>query len=286
MTPLSLPKLIPKPMMQSVFSLKIISRTSRYLLGAVFVCFLCGDAVLKADEAGGQKTTHDAKVRVLLITGGCCHDYQNQKKLIRTGLTKQLGSIDWTILEYGSQRDLKVDIYERADWITGFDLIIHNECFGGVEDADFVRGIVKGHVDHGVPAIMIHCSMHSYRNSSSADSWRSLVGVTSRRHERAKRSLKVEATDAGERFGIADVIGGGWDTPNGELYIIEQVWPKTVVLADSYSPETMKREPVIWINEHQGVKVFGISLGHHNETIQAEQWQQIVAKGFSWALGR
>ena len=112
------------------------------------------------------------------------------------------------------------------------------------------------------------------------------MGVTSRRHERAKRSLKVEATDAGERFGIADVIGDGWDTPNGELYIIEQVWPKTVVLADSYSPETMKREPVIWINEHQGVKVFGISLGHHNETIQAEQWQQIVAKGFSWALGR
>ncbi|MEC7678637.1 MAG: ThuA domain-containing protein, partial [Planctomycetota bacterium] len=59
---------------------------------------------------------------------------------------------------------------------------------------------------------------------------------------------------------------------------------QTVVLADSYSDETGKREPVVWLNEHDGVKVFGISLGHHNETIEAESWQLMVSQGLRWAV--
>jgi hypothetical protein len=30
--------------------------------------------------------------------------------------------------------------------------------------------------------------------------------------------------------------------------------------------------------------VFGISLGHHNETIETETWQAIVAAGWKWSM--
>jgi type 1 glutamine amidotransferase len=81
-------------------------------------------------------------------------------------------------------------------------------------------------------------------------------------------------------------MGDTWETPNGELYIIEKVWPETQVLAKVHSEETGKEEPVIWTNEHQGVRVFGISLGHHNETIETETWQNIVAAGWKWSMDK
>lgn len=233
-----------------------------------------------------SQPTATPKVRALLITGGCCHDYQNQKQIISEGLSKSVGNIDWTILQYGSGRDIKADIYQRGDWIKGFDIVIHNECFGGVEDGPFVTGIVNAHTESKTPAIMIHCSMHSYRNAPTADVWRSFLGVTSRRHERSKHSLHVVPTDAGNAHPIVRSIGNAWDTPNGELYIIEKVWPSAKVLASVHSDETGNREPVIWINEIKGTRVFGISLGHHNETMLDKTWQAVVTAGFNWAMNQ
>lgn len=224
------------------------------------------------------------KIKALMITGGCCHDYQNQKKIISEGLSERVGPIDWTILEYGSSREVKADVYTRADWIEGFDMVIHNECFGAITDGDFVKGIVGAHVEHQVPAIVIHCSMHSYREAPTADTWRAFLGVTSRRHEKKKHSLLVTPTSAGKNHPILSGLSGQWKTPNGELYIIEKVWPTTTVLAEVHSDETDKQEPVIWTNQFEGVRVFGISLGHHNETIESETWQSIVAAGWTWAL--
>ncbi len=228
-------------------------------------------------------------IRALMITGGCCHDYQNQKRIISEGLSERVGPIDWTLLQYDDRREVKADVYKNADWIDGFDIVVHNECFGAVEDVDFIQGIVDAHLKAGTPAIMVHCSLHSYRTAANADAWRELVGVTSRRHESTKHSLDVVATEAGSTHAIlaqtpALSMGKTWKTPNGELYIIEKVWPGSTILATAYSSETKQQEPVIWANEVKGVRVFGTSLGHHNETMLDETWQQVVAAGFNWAL--
>jgi len=236
-----------------------------------------------ADEPIGS-TESGATVRALMVTGGCCHDYQNQKKIISEGLSTRVGPIDWTILEYGDKREVKADVYKQDGWIKDFEIVIHNECFGAIEDGDFVQGIVDAHVKHQVPAIVIHCSMHSYRAAPTADSWRGLLGVTSRRHEKTKHPLLVVPSEAGKGHPILAGMGDSWTTPNGELYVIEQVWPTTTVLAKVHSDETNNDEPVIWTNEYKGVRVFGISLGHHNETIESQQWQNIVAAGWKWSL--
>ncbi len=235
-----------------------------------------------AVKAGDSKP----KVRALMVTGGCCHDYQNQKKIISDGLSDSVGNIDWTILAYGGKREIKAEVYKQADWIKDFDIVIHNECFGAVEDGDFVQGIVDAHVKHRVPAIVIHCSMHSYRVAPTADSWRALLGVTSRKHEKAKRKLMVIPTASGKEHPITAAIGDSWETPNGELYIIEKVWPTATVLAKVSSDETGNDEPVIWTNQYKGVRTFGMSLGHHNETMQDDTWQNILAAGWKWSLER
>ncbi len=232
--------------------------------------------------ASPAEETAAAPLRVLLVTGGCCHDYRKQIELIR-GLESRLGAVAWTVAQYDDQRNTKADIYNDPAWAEPYDLVIHNECFGGVEDGAFVSQIVEGHVQAGVPAVAIHCTMHSYRAAPTADTWRAFLGVTSRRHERSKRSLHV--VPVAPEHPIMASFPKAWDTPNGELYVIEKVWPTAQVLANTFSKEEERDMPVVWTNEYQGVRLFGTTLGHHNETIADPVWMDTVTAGIRWALG-
>lgn len=105
-------------------------------------------------------------LRALMITGGCCHDYEQQKKILSEGISAR-ANVAWTILhEGGDTRTHQVSIYAKDDWAKGFDVIVHNECFGQVTDVAFVERIAKAHAD-GVPAVMLHCSTHSYRAAAT-----------------------------------------------------------------------------------------------------------------------
>ncbi len=47
----------------------------------------------------------------------------------------------------GTSTDSKIPLYENPDWAKGFDVIIHDECFSGVGDKDFVNTILKPHAE-------------------------------------------------------------------------------------------------------------------------------------------
>ncbi|MEO8494778.1 MAG: ThuA domain-containing protein, partial [Planctomycetota bacterium] len=181
------------------------------------------------------------KLKGLIVAGGCCHDYPRQKLIISEGLSQRI-SIAWDIVHEGDEngKTHKVSVYAKPNWSDGYDVVIHNECFGAIEDVAFVEGIVNEHKRRGVPAVFVHCAMHSYR-AAATDEWRKLIGVTSRRHEKAKRSLDVRnlAADNPIMAGFPDV----WKTPNGELYVIENLWPNCTPLAAAYSPETESDQP-------------------------------------------
>src|SRR5215475_2271791 len=121
-------------------------------------------------------------LRALMITGGCCHDYEAQKKILSEGISAR-ANVTWTIIHEGSNdsRDTKFSIYNKLDWTNGFDVVVHNECSGFVTNVDWVEHIAKAHFE-GVPAVVLHCSIHSYRNSTT-DEWRKVLGVSSYRHQ-------------------------------------------------------------------------------------------------------
>ena len=219
----------------------------------------------------------------LLITGGCCHDYENQKRIITEGLSQRV-NIQWDVIhEGGTGRDHKVSVYSKPGWAKKYDVIFHNECFGGVKDDRFVAGIAEAH-HAGVPAIFVHCSLHSYRNAPvGADAWRELIGVTSRSHE-GKRGVEVVRLNTGHP--VTKGFPEKWQTPNGELYKIEKVWPNCIPLAQAFGEDTKKDHTVIWINTFGRARVFGTSLGHHNETMNNEVWLNLVARGLLWSVDR
>lgn len=247
----------------------------------VLSCFLLLVSPLWADDAEKKAQSAKPKLQGLIIAGGCCHDYPKQVEIIAQGMSQRI-SIEWDVVREGAARDIKVPVYKNDDWIKPYDIVVHNECYGGVTDVEFVEGIARAHAESGVPAIVIHCSMHSYRNAKT-DEWRKLLGVTSRRHEKGGRRLDVTRR---VEHPITTALPQEWKTPNGELYVIEKVWPQTTVLATAYGVDTKKDHPVIWTNQYGKARVFGTTLGHHNETMLSEVWLDTVARGLLWSVDK
>lgn len=246
-------------------------RTAIAVLACVAVTAYADDADSNAAE--------EPEIRALLVTGGCCHDYDEQTQILKDGLAERL-SISVEVVRGDDARETELEIYREADWAAQYDIVIHNECYGGVTDEAFVKGIVKAHLD-GTPAVFIHCAMHSYRDSPAADQWRNLIGLTSRRHE-SKHAVSV--VSVAETHPIMQGFPDVWTTKQGELYVVEDIWPGCEVLATAYGTDTGREHPVIWTNTRGLTRVFGTTLGHYSETMREDLFLDTLARGIEWTL--
>jgi type 1 glutamine amidotransferase len=221
-------------------------------------------------------------LNVLLITSGCCHDYDFQAKAMQLAAEKAGVKAVWTVVnEGGKGTEAEIDFYSKDDWTKGFDVVIHNECFAATTNPDYIRTITSAH-HAGVPAVVIHCAMHTYRDAE-IDDWREFLGVTSRRHEHQSRyGIDVLATD----HPIMREYPAAHTSAMDELYVIEKLWPNAEVLATSKSEKTGKSHPVIWTNQYGGARVFGTTYGHSRETFEDQVYLETLIRGTLWAAGR
>jgi len=219
-------------------------------------------------------------IRALLITGGCCHDYTRQKRILSEGISAR-APVEWTIVQQGgSTTDTKIPIYEKADWYQGYDVVVHNECFAGVTDPSWTERIIKPHRE-GLAAVVIHCAMHCYRDKT--DEWFKFLGVTSHRHG-AGYPFKV--VNLAKDNPIMKGFGDSWQTPEGELYIISKLWDTATPLAHARSRDTKKDEVCIWTNNYGKGRVFGTTIGHHNAEMSDPVFLNYVTRGLLWATGK
>jgi type 1 glutamine amidotransferase len=225
--------------------------------------------------------TTSSPVRALLITGGCCHDYEFQAQALTAG-SKKFGPIVWTIVnEGGKSKDAKIALYDQPDWAKPYDVVVHNECFADLNDIAYVRKITNAH-KAGTPAVVIHCAMHTYRVLQE-DDWREFLGVTSRRHDH-QSAYPVRTVDTAHP--VMKGFPEKWVTPKDELYVIDKLWPKARALATSVSEKDGKEYPVIWVNNYHGTRVFGTTYGHGNVTWEDPVFIGVVSKGIFWAAGK
>jgi len=221
-------------------------------------------------------------ISVLLITGGCCHDYDFQSKAMQLAAQEKGIPIAWTIVNQGGKgTKAMIDLYKNPKWSGGFDVVIHNECFADTKDEEYIRSITKPHLE-GVNAVVIHCAMHTYR-TAKIDDWREFLGVTSRRHDHLSR---YPVTVAKADHPIMKGFPNDYTSAMDELYIIEKIWPNTTVLATSKSEVNGEAHPVFWTNQYGKGRVFGTTYGHSKETFSDKVFLETVVKGIVWAGGR
>ncbi len=220
-------------------------------------------------------------LKVLIITGGCCHDYEFQSAAMVDGIGKLTGAEFTVVNEGGKGTKGEIALYDDPEWAKPYDVVVHNECFAATTDADYIRKITTAHKG-GAPAVVVHCAMHTYR-AAKIDDWREFLGVSSFRHDhQSNYAVKVEATEHPVMKGFP----ADWTTPKDELYIIEKIWPKTTVLATSKSEKDGKEYPVVWTNDYHGTRVAGTTYGHTNEAFEDPVFIKLLANAVTWAAGR
>ena len=93
-------------------------------------------------------------IKVLLVIGGCCHDYATQKDLIKNGIEARINAT--VEIAYNDTKGTKpiFEIYNKPNWADAYDVIIHDECAADITDPKYVENILKAHRD-GKPAVNI-----------------------------------------------------------------------------------------------------------------------------------
>jgi len=245
-------------------------------------------------------------LRVLIIAGGCCHEYDKQPTALKEGIEARLNAI--VDIAYNPDKSTKAtfEIYKAKDWAKDFDVIIHDECSADVTDRAYVAAILDAH-KAGKPAVNLHCAMHSYRwgnfrepVKAGADNagWYEMLGIQSTRHG-PQQPIDITFTD-----NTHPITRGleNWTTINEELYnnvqILtgkplatgRQIVPPKAKKGEALPPDAKLTEAtsvVAWTNEYgpNKTKIFSTTIGHNTATVADARYLALVTRGLLWVTG-
>jgi type 1 glutamine amidotransferase len=258
-------------------------------------------ALVVALAAVTARAADPKPLEVLLVAGGCCHDYAAQTRLLKAGIEERVLANVTVAYNPDTTTKARFAVYEQDGWADGYDVIIHDECSADVTDGPYVGRILAAH-RAGTPAVNIHCAMHSYRwgefrkpvePGAGNAGWYEMIGLQSTGHG-PQFPIAVAYESHPITKGLAD-----WTTINEELYNNIQVMPTAKPLAIGVQPVPAPQgkpdaQPgeaqavVAWTNEYgpNKTRIFSTSLGHNNDTVGDDRYLDLVCRGILWAAGR
>jgi type 1 glutamine amidotransferase len=162
---------------------------------------------------------------------------------------------------------------------------------------DYVNNILAPH-KAGVPAVNLHCAMHSFRVGSFRDPvtpgspdalWFDMLGLQSTGHgPQEPIELKAVAKDHPILKGWSD-----WTTIKEELYNNIKVFPTATPLvrgrqAVKQRDDTTKdvEAVVAWVNQYGKARVFSTTIGHNTETVADPRYLDLVTRGLLWSCDK
>ena len=242
---------------------------------------LLASTIVVAQTTAPKENDAPAKpLRVLMLTGGCCHDYDTQKEILSAGIA-QRANVDFTIVhEGGKGTKHQFEILKKPGWEKNFDAVLYNICFAMETDRDYIESVTNTH-KAGLPAVALHCTYHSHHWKTDTDEWERFIGVTSPNHG-PKAAITI--TPAKPDHPVMKGFPESWKTPLGELYNVDKVWPTATVLANGDNEQ--RKQPCVWVNDFHGTRVFGTTVGHHNETMAEGVYLDLVTRGLLWTTGK
>lgn len=238
-------------------------------------------------------------IRALLITGGCCHDYEHQKDILKQGIEARANVTVDIIYSADGNTHPALPIYGHPDYAKGYDVVIHDECAADIKDPAIIQGVLKPHQD-GIPGVNLHCAMHCYRfgdftkplplDAENAH-WYEYLGLQSSGHG-PQEPIAITFTDQTNAITthLAD-----WTTIQEEHYNNIKVFDTAHALAHGTQiiknkagePQRTNDFIVAWVNTYHGkTRVFSTTIGHNNETVADARYLDLVTRGLLWACDK
>ncbi len=253
---------------------------------------------------GAVRAEEEVKpLKVLLIAGGCCHDYKNQKDILKKGIEERANCTVDIIFSEDKTTKPPLPIYGNPEYAKGYDVVIHDECSADIKDPAVIDAVLKPHREDGIPAVNLHCAMHCYRfgdygkpvpDGAPNAHWYEYMGLQSTGHG-AQQPISIVFTDKENPIvkGMED-----WKTINEELY--NNIRIRTAhALASGTQVESKKDKDgnvttkenttvVVWTNEYTDKKtrVFSTTIGHNNQTVADGRYLDLVTRGMLWACNK
>lgn len=259
------------------------------LCAPIFLLAFALAIILTQQPAKGESENPKEKkvLRALMVTGGCCHDYEMQKDILSAGISERIDT-EWEIFYEMDQEKSKAYL-SRDGWSDGFDFVLYNHCFANEKDAKFIDSIAAIHAN-GLPLIALHCAMHSYHwkieaTDGEEKTWPKLLGAVSRGHG-PKQQIKVSKVEKEKNHPILADLPDDWTTPEGELYGINKILDSTTVLAFGENGAVKEPQAVIWTNTFGKARVFCTTIGHHNSTMATKEYLDLIANGVKWVMAK
>jgi hypothetical protein len=272
----------------------MINIFSRRASGAAFplsLAIFIGLFSLRAQDA-------PKPLRILLVSGGCCHDYATQKGILKEGLEERANVVVDQLYSPDTSTHPPLAIFGNGDYAKGYDLVIHDECAADVSDPAVVEAVLRPHRD-GLPGVNLHCAMHSYRIGDPNDPvtsgtphgyWFEYLGLQSSRHD-AQEPIAITFNDKERPIvkGLAD-----WTTIREEHYNNVHVFDTAHPLAHGQQILHQRNGGtktndfvVVWTNEYgpNKTRVFSTTIGHNNQTVADPRYLDLVTRGVLWATG-
>jgi type 1 glutamine amidotransferase len=246
-------------------------------------------------------------LRVLIVAGGCCHDYIHQPVILKDAIEGKLNATVEIALcpdaETKTKTTAKFPIYDDPNWAKNFDVVIHDECSSDIMDHPYVDNIVNAH-KIGVPGVNLHCAMHCYRKGFKVTEpvaagqpdaiWFDYLGLQSCRHG---KQLPIAIAFVDTTHPITKGLEN-WTTINEELYNNVQgdnnfkTWPEAHALArGKQAPGDVigtNDTVVAWTNLYgpNKTRVFSTTIGHNTDTVKDPRYLDLVTRGVLWVTGK
>lgn len=272
-------------------------------LAVLVLSSLAGTPSLAADQkkADGQK-----KVLYFTHEPGRYHKYTPQLALFRE-IGKRAG---WDVEVWTGEHNAQIAKLRTPDFGKGYDAIVYNFCFAKSRDLEAASNLMKQTREHGVPCLLIHCSMHSwwdtykngkpgaiprYEGHAKADpslveqwlashpgetfpAWGDFTGIASTRHG-PKAPVKMNRKKdhpATARF------PDGFETGNTELY--NNVYQVKGVVPLIEGVQGKDSYVVMWTCPQGKSQVMGLTIGHDVGDWQAESYQNLITDGVNYLI--
>jgi len=252
--------------------------------------------LLTALQANAQESK---PIRVLIVSGGCCHDYAMQREVLETGLKARIHA-EVTHVFYDPKQGEQatrpaLPIYGNPAYADGFDVVVHNECAADETSAAVLENVLAPH-RAGKPGVNLHCAMHSYRSGNWKDpvkpgagnaNWFEYTGIQSSGHG-PQYPIHLAATGSHPiAKGFVPFVTGKEELYNnltdfGVTPVLTGTQPDAIEQA-----ERTRKYTVAWTHRYgpKGAKVFSMTLAHNAAGMSDARYLDLVARGILWASG-
>lgn len=254
--------------------------------------------------------------KVLYVTHepGKWHKYTPQLQIFKEQIAAKAG---WDITVMTGTYDGLIEKLKKKNFAKGYDAIVYNYCLAESEDLDACFNVMRQTRGLGVPAMLIHCSMHSWWGTYKTGE-KGAIGENYKGQALAKPDLvaKWKETHEKARFpaygdftGVASVKHGpklpitlhkvgdhpatkdledGYITPKTELYNNQYVLKKVVPILKG-SQEGQEDAIVMWTFPQGKSQIMGLSLGHGAVGDGPDEWetpefQGLVINGVNYLI--